>query len=63
MPKITERSSEVENLKLRTSEKIAIAELWLRSYIPLKFAKVLPSSCGITIADSKKSYTCPPLTF
>jgi hypothetical protein len=32
-----------EALKLRTSEKIVIAELWLRSNISLK-------SCGISIA-------------
>jgi hypothetical protein len=41
---------------LRTSEKIAIAELRLRSYISLKrcgiaIAEVLPSRCGVAIAD------------
>jgi hypothetical protein len=54
-------------LKLQTSEKIAIAELLLRSNISLKscgiaIAEVLPSSCGIAITDSKKSYACSPLT-
>jgi hypothetical protein len=44
-------------MKLRTSEKIAIAEL--RSNISFKscgiaIAEVLPSSCRIAIEDSKK---------
>jgi hypothetical protein len=39
-----------------TSEKIAIAEL--RSCG--SGAKFLLQSCGIAIADSKKSYACPP---
>ncbi len=60
MPKIAEikLSSfglEVADLKLRTSEKIAIAELRLRSKISLK-------SYGIAIADSKKSCACPHTT-
>jgi hypothetical protein len=56
---------------LWTSEKnchCGIAELRLRSNISLKVAKlriaiadVLPSSCGISIADFTKSCTCPPL--
>jgi hypothetical protein len=51
-------------LKLRTSEKIAIAELRLRSNIALKscgiaIAEVFPSSCGIAIADSKKKLRVP----
>jgi hypothetical protein len=45
-----------------------IAKLRLRSNISLKscgitIAEVLPSSCGIAIADSKKSCACPPLTY
>jgi hypothetical protein len=51
-----------EALKWRTLEKIVIAgiaELWLLSNISLKSCgiaseEVLPSSCEITIADSKK---------
>jgi hypothetical protein len=48
----------IDALKLRTSEKIAISELRLRSNISLKsceiaIAQVLPSSSGIAIADSK----------
>jgi hypothetical protein len=59
-------SSQVADLKLQTSQKIAIAELRLRSNISLKscgiaIAEVLLSSCGIAIADSKKSCACPPL--
>ncbi len=55
-----------EGLKLRTSEKIAVAKLRLRSNISLKncriaIAEVLPSSCRIAIADSKKSCMCPSL--
>jgi hypothetical protein len=50
MPKIAD-------LKLRTSNKIVIAELRLRSNIFFKscgiaIAEALPSSCGIAIADS-----------
>jgi hypothetical protein len=46
-------------LKLRISEKIAIAELRLWTNISLKscgivIAEIVPSSCGIAIADSKK---------
>jgi hypothetical protein len=56
---------------MRTSEKIAIAELRLRSNISLKVAElrlrkcflqvaeVLPSSCGIAITDSKKKLRMP----
>jgi hypothetical protein len=51
MPKIAEVMLSSSNLKLRTSEKIAIAELQLRSNISLKVAEVLLSSCGIAIAD------------
>jgi hypothetical protein len=66
MPKSAEGSSQVVDLKLRTSEKNAIEELRLQSNISLKscgiaIAEVLPSSWGIAIADLKKSCTCPPL--
>ncbi len=45
---------------------MAIAELRLRNNISLKscgiaIVEVLPSSCGIVIADSKKSCAFPPL--
>jgi hypothetical protein len=51
--------SKIADLKVRTSEKFAIAELRLRINIALKscgiaIAKVLPSGCGIAVADSKK---------
>jgi hypothetical protein len=51
MPKIA-------HLKLRTTEKIMVAELQLRSNISFKssriaIAEVLPSSCGIAIADQR----------
>ncbi len=56
--------SEATELKLWTSEKIAIAELRLRlrSNISEKVAEVLPSSCGIAITDSNKSCACPLLS-
>ncbi len=65
MLKIAEVKVSSSKLKLWTSEKIAIAELRLRSNISLKscgiaIVEVLPSSCGIAIADSKKSCACPP---
>jgi hypothetical protein len=50
-----------EGLKLRTSEKIAIAEQHSLKSCGIATAKVFPSSCGIPIADSKKSCACPPL--
>jgi hypothetical protein len=60
-----------EGLKLQTSKNIAIAELrscgvavaeqhFLKS-CGIAIAEVLPSNCGIAIADSKKSCACPPL--
>jgi hypothetical protein len=60
-PKICQNCG-IEASKLLTSEKIAIAEL--RRNISLKscglaIEEVLPSSCGIAIADSKKSCACP----
>jgi hypothetical protein len=73
MPEIAEVKHSSCGLKLRTSEKFAIAEL--RSYgcgvtvaeqlsfksCGIVIAEVLPSSCGIAIADSKNSCACPPL--
>ncbi len=47
--KIAEWRSQLADLKLRTSEKMAIVE-------------VPPSSCGFAIADSKKGCVCPPLS-
>jgi hypothetical protein len=63
-PKICQKlqngSSQVADLKLQTSEKIAIAELqscgcratFLQSY-RIAIAEVPPSSCGIAIAEKK----------
>jgi hypothetical protein len=56
MPKI----AEVKLSSCGLQKKIAIAELRLRSIISLKscgiaIVEVLPSSCGIAIADSIKS--------
>jgi hypothetical protein len=53
----TKNLSWSEALKLRTSEKIVIAELPLRSNISLKSCWIalvegLPSSCGIAIAHA-----------
>jgi hypothetical protein len=63
--KLQKWSPEVADLKLRTTEKIAIAKLRLRSYSSLKsygiaVAEVRPSSCGI--AGPEKSCACPPLS-
>jgi hypothetical protein len=41
----------IEALKLRTSEKIAIAELWLRSNISLKVAGLRLRKCFLQIAE------------
>jgi hypothetical protein len=59
MPKMWMWSSQVADFR-----KIVIAELWLRSNIFLiscwiGIAEVLPSSCGIAIADSKKKLLVP----
>ncbi len=54
-------SSQVADLKLRTSEKIAIAEQHFSKSCGIVIAEVLPASCGIALADSKKSCACPPL--
>jgi hypothetical protein len=69
MPKIVEvklSSCGLEVAGFRKNNGCGIAELWLRSNISLKncgiaIAEVLPSSCGIVIADSKKGCACPPL--
>jgi hypothetical protein len=59
---------EVDDWKLRTSETIAIAELWLWSSILLKVAdlplrQVLPSSCGIRLRTQKKVAHAHPCVF
>jgi hypothetical protein len=74
MMEIVEGKISSSDLKLRTSEKITIAdfrknynrgiaELWLQSNISLKscriaIVEVRPSSCQIAIADSKKRCAC-----
>jgi hypothetical protein len=40
---------------------IAVAEHHFFKRCGIAIAEVLPSSCGIAIADSKKSCACPPL--
>jgi hypothetical protein len=50
-----------EALKLRTSEKIAIAELWSNISLKNNDCGSVYSSCGVAIADSKKSCASPPL--
>ncbi len=69
MSKIAEvklSSCKLEVADFRENYDRGIAELWLRSNISLKscgiaIAEVFPSSCGIGIADSKKSCACRPL--
>ncbi len=69
MPEIAEvKLSQGADLKLQTSEKIAIAELQSCSCRAHSFkscgiaiAKVLPSSCGIAFADSEKKIVCTRL--
>ncbi len=71
MQKIAEVKLLSVDLKLRTSEKVAIARLWncgvavaeqhFFKSCEIGIAEVLCSCCGIAIADSKKSYACPHL--
>jgi hypothetical protein len=66
MPEIVEVKVSSYGLEVADFRKIAIAESRLQSNISLKssgiaIAEVPPSSCGIAIADSKKSCACPPL--
>ncbi len=69
MPKIAEVEFSICGLKVADFIKncdCGIAELQLRSNISLKscsiaIVEVLPSSCVIAIANSKKSCACPPL--
>ncbi len=58
--KLSSCGLEVADLKLRTSEKIAIVEMQscgcgaTLKCCEIAIAEGLPSSCGIAIADSKK---------
>jgi hypothetical protein len=69
MPKNAELklpSCELEVADFGKNCDCGIAELRLQSNMSLKscgiaIAEELPSSCGIVIADSKKSCACPPL--
>ncbi len=59
MLKIAEVKLSSCGLEVADFRKISIAELWLRNNISLKscgivIGEVLPSSCEIAIADSKK---------
>ncbi len=40
---------------------VAVAERHSLKSCGIAIVEVLPSSCGVAIADSKKSCTCPPL--
>jgi hypothetical protein len=58
--------AEVKLSSCGLQKKLRVMELQLQSNISSKrygiaIAEVLPSSCGIAIADSKKSCPCPPL--
>jgi hypothetical protein len=66
MPKITEvkfSSCRLEVLDFRKNCNcgIAVAEQDFFKSCEIAIAEVLPSSCGIAIADSKKICACPPL--
>jgi hypothetical protein len=57
VPLNTKIMPKIASLKLQTTEKVLVEELQLRSNISLKssriaIAEVLPSSCGIAIAES-----------
>jgi hypothetical protein len=41
---------------------VAVAEQHFLKSCGIAIAEVLPSSCGIAMADSKKSCACPPLS-
>ncbi len=41
--------------------RIAVAEQHFSKSCGIAIAELLPSSCGIALADSKKSCVCPPL--
>jgi hypothetical protein len=64
-PLNTKIMPKIASLELRTTEKVMVAELQLRSNISLKsfriaIAEVLPSNCGIAIAD-QSGCACPAL--
>jgi hypothetical protein len=64
MPEIAEvkLSSCVLQKKLRLSNcGVAVAEQHSFKSCGIAIVEVLPSSCGIAIADSEKSCACPPL--
>ncbi len=51
-----------KKLRLRNCG-VAVTEEHFFKSCGVAIAEVLPSSCGIAIADSKKSCACPPLEF
>jgi hypothetical protein len=60
-PKIAEAKLSSCGLQKNCDCGIAVAEQHFFKRCGIAIAEVLPSSCGITIADSKKSCACPPL--
>ncbi len=66
--KLQKWSSQVADLKLQIQKKlrlrncgIAVAEQHFLKSCGIAITEVLPSSCGIAIADSKESCASPPL--
>ncbi len=49
-----------KKLRLRNCG-VAVAEQHSLKSCGIAIAEVLPASCGIVLADSKKSCACPPL--
>jgi hypothetical protein len=68
--KLSSCGLEVADLKLRTPKKlrlrncgVAVVEQHFFKSCGIAIVEVLPSRCGIAIADSKISCACPPLVF
>jgi hypothetical protein len=66
MPKIAELKLsscglEVSDFRKNCDCGVAVAEQHFFKKCGIAIAEVLPSNCGVVIADSKKSSACPPL--
>jgi hypothetical protein len=61
--KLSSCELEVADIRKNCDCGIAIAEQHFFKSCGIAIAEVLPASCGIALADSKKSCACPPLQF
>ncbi len=62
MTEVAEGKLEVADIRKNCDCGIAIAEQRFFKSCGIAIAEVLPASCGIALADSKKSCACPPLS-